>query len=314
VTAEDEVVVPAALEGVRLDRAVALLASVSRSEAAQLLATGAVRLGGEAVADRSRRLRAGERIAISPREAAEGPRGRDGAMLAPFAVVFEDDDVVVIDKPPGVVVHPGAGIREGTLVAALVDRYPELARLPSQGAGEAARPGIVHRLDKDTSGLLVVARSVRAYASLTGQLAAHEVERTYLALVLGRVEAAAGVVDAPIGRSSQDPTKMAVSAGGRRARSRYRVLERFAEPDVTLLELSLETGRTHQIRVHLAAIGHPVLGDPRYGGVRGSLPVPRQMLHAHTLSFAHPGTGTVTTVSAAAPPDFSEVLIRLGAG
>lgn len=309
----EEVRVPAALAGVRLDRAVSLLADVPRSEAAGLVAAGAVRIGGVATADRSRRLREGERLSIS--------LGRTGASPAlpaavpaagPLEIVLADDDVIVVDKPPGLVVHPGAGNREGTLVSALLVAYPELAGLPAAGAGEPDRPGIVHRLDKDTSGLLVVARSVAAYRSLTAQLAARQVERRYLALVLGRVEAAAGVVDAPIGRSGRDPTRMAVSETGRRARSRYRVLERFSEPaQLSLLELSLETGRTHQLRVHLAAIGHPVLGDSRYGGARGSLPVPRQLLHAAELSFLHPTTGERVEASSELPADFSGVLGEL---
>jgi 23S rRNA pseudouridine1911/1915/1917 synthase len=196
-------------------------------------------------------------------------------------------------------------VRVGTLVGGLLERYPELAKLPAEGFGSSERPGIVHRLDKDTSGLLVVARSSRAYRSLTEQMAARTAKRTYLALALGTMRAAQGVIDAPIGRSSRDPTKMAVANAGREARTSYRVLQRFAEPiEATELELQLQTGRTHQIRVHLAAIGHPVLGDGRYGGSRRSSGVRRTMLHAARLGFLAPGSGEALEFEASPPEDY----------
>lgn len=310
----EAVVVPAALAGMRLDRAVAFVADVTRAEAGRLVDEGAVRLGGEVVRERARRLKEGEVVVfetalLAARPAAAGPApSRD----VPFQVVYEDDQIVVVDKPAGVVVHPGAGNREGTLVAGLLSRYPELAELPAEGAGDEERPGIVHRLDKETSGLLVVARTAAAYRSLTGQLAARTMSRRYRAILLGTVEAPAGTIDAPIGRSEADPTKMAVSGTGRDARTSYEVLARFLEPlTASYVELSLETGRTHQIRVHAAAIGHPVLGDRRYGGVRGALPVRRPMLHAAALVLDHPASGERLSFASELPADLSEALAAL---
>jgi 23S rRNA pseudouridine1911/1915/1917 synthase len=237
-------------------------------------------------------------------------------------VVYADDDIVVVDKPPGLVVHPGAGHRTGTLVQGLVARFPDLA---DAGAGDADRPGIVQRLDKGTSGLLVVARTVEAYQSLVEQLSARSsagtagpggrpmaIERRYLALVLGSVEADAGEVEAPMGRSERDPTRMAVSRRGRPARTAYRVESRYRLPiAATLVDCRLETGRTHQVRVHLAAIGHPVAGDVRYGGAEARLALERPFLHAHRLSFDHPRTGERLSFSSPLPPDLTAVLAEL---
>ena len=220
------------------------------------------------------------------------------------AEVYADASVVVVDKAPGVVVHPGAGNEAGTLVSGLLARYPDLA-----GVGDPDRPGIVHRLDKGTSGLLVVARTADAYRSLVSQLQERAVDRRYLALVWALVEAPAGLVDAPVGRASSDPTRMSVAAGGREARTRYEVRKRFTEPaQATLVECRLETGRTHQVRVHLAAIGHPVLGDPRYAGARARRLAPRPFLHAHRLAFDHPVTGRRLSFSSDLPPDLADVL------
>jgi 23S rRNA pseudouridine1911/1915/1917 synthase len=315
VSDSDDIDVPAALAGVRVDRAVALLADVTRAEAARLVDDGGVRVGRQVVRDRSRRLREHDRLSIDPAVLSEVSLSEvlpAPTSEVPFTVVHEDDSIIVVDKPAGVVVHPGAGNQAGTLAAGLVARYPELAELPAGGAGEPGRPGIVHRLDKETSGLLVVARTPPAYHSLVAQLSTRAMGRTYLAIVLGHPEARSGVVDAPIGRAATDPTLMAVSAGGREARTRYRVIERHSEPvEASLLELSLETGRTHQIRVHMAAIGHPVLGDRRYGGRRGAMEVPRPMLHAWKLSLDHPATGVRAVYETDEPPDFAEVLDRL---
>jgi 23S rRNA pseudouridine1911/1915/1917 synthase len=229
----------------------------------------------------------------------------------PFRVVYEGEAVIVVDKPPGVVVHPDAAHRSGTLVAGLLGIYPELAELPALGCGEPDRPGIVHRLDKDTSGLLAVARTPEGFHSLTAQLAQRAVRRTYRALACGVLETEAGVVDAPIGRSLRDPTRMAVSAGGRAARTHYRVLERFSKPlEATYLEVNLETGRTHQIRVHLSAIGHPVVGDVRYRGDRRRSGCARPFLHAARLSFADPITGAELSFDSALPEDLQSVLER----
>jgi 23S rRNA pseudouridine1911/1915/1917 synthase len=222
-------------------------------------------------------------------------------------VVREDDDLLVVEKPPGLVVHPGAGTPSGTLVNGLLARYPEIADI-----GEPDRPGIVHRLDKDTSGLLLVARSPASFEALRQAIADRTVERVYLALVWGSFDAPSGLVDAPIGRSARTPTRMAVSARGRVARTRYRVERTYTEPvEVSLLECSLDTGRTHQIRVHLAAIDHPIVGDDRYGGARQSLSMPRPFLHAAALRFVHPVTGDTVTVESPLPPDLVDVLSKL---
>lgn len=304
-------VVPPALEGERVDRVVALLLGCSRSAAAALVQEGAVRVAGTPVRSPSRRLRRGEALEFDAVGAVSPPKGLEPDPAVAFRVCYEDDHLAVVSKPAGVVVHPGAGRREGTLVAGLLARYPEIARLPAVGAGSEDRPGIVHRLDKDTSGLLVVARSPDAYHRLVRSIAERRVRRVYRALVDGRVAADAGVVDAPIGRAASDRTRMAVRSAGREARTRYRVLRRLLEA-ATELELELETGRTHQIRVHLAAIGHPVLGDARYGGAGGRVGrAPRTMLHATRLELPHPTRGEILSCEDSPPQDYLEVLARL---
>ncbi len=301
------VTVPAALDGVRVDRAVALLADVSRRQAADLVAGGRVSVDGVVAGTRSIALVAGSTLAVDLPEPT--PAGVEPEPDVELRVVHADADVVVVDKPAGVVVHPGAGHTRGTLVAGLLARFPDIA-----GVGDAERPGIVHRLDRGTSGLLVVARTPEAYRSLTAQLAERTVTRRYVGLVAGHVAEDRGVVDAAIGRSTRTPTRMAVSASGRAARTGYRVLRRLdhqpglAEPS-TLLALALETGRTHQIRVHLAAIGHPVVGDDRYGQ-RGrvggrALPAGRLFLHAAQLGFDHPGSDERVLWTATLPDDLA---------
>jgi 23S rRNA pseudouridine1911/1915/1917 synthase len=291
--------VPAALAGERVDRAVALLTGWSRAEVQGLVDEGLVRVDGAPVI-KSRRLEEGEVVELLGEPAATGPPGPEPI---PVAVVAADDAVIVVDKPAGLVVHPGAGHPTGTLVNGLLARFPELA-----GVGDPARPGIVHRLDRDTSGLMVVARTTVAYDALVAALARREIERGYLALVWGAPSAGSGIVDAPIGRSVRRPTRMAVREGGREARTRYEVVRRFDRPAVALLRCSLETGRTHQIRVHLAAIGHPVVGDPAYGGGRTGVAIDRPFLHAATLAFAHPVTGEPQRFESALPPDLEQVL------
>jgi 23S rRNA pseudouridine1911/1915/1917 synthase len=314
----DEWVVPAALDGERVDRAVALLTGHTRQVVADLVAAGGVRVGGRAVAARSRRVRTGEVLSADlvglavPEDTTVRP---DPTVV--FDVVYEDDEVVVVDKPAGVVVHPGNGNRGGTLVAGLLARYPDLAALAALEGAEH-RPGIVHRLDKGTSGLLVVARTLPARTALVAQLASHQVERRYSTLVTGTVEADEGLVDAPLGRSERDPTAMAVRMGGRHARTGYRVVARYREPfPATRLTCQLETGRTHQIRVHLAAIGHPVVNDDRYDGTpRGAakagrvLPAGRPWLHSAELAFSHPTSGARVELSSPLPPDLRESLLR----
>lgn len=299
------VTVPALLDGVRVDRAVAMLAEVSRAQAAELVSAGRVRVDGRVVAARSQLLRSGSLLEVDA--VVEGP-GLEAEEGVAFAVVYEDDQLIVVDKPAGLVVHPGAGRQHGTLVSGLLARYPELSSV-----GEPSRPGIVHRLDRGTSGLLAVARTGAAYRSLVAQLSARTASRRYLALVAGDVGEERGVVEAPVGRSSRTPTRMAVSPAGRPARTRYQVLRRYRDPvDSTLLAVALDTGRTHQIRVHLAAIGHPVVGDDRYGPggrVAGPLlPSGRLFLHAAELTLDHPLTGERTGWRSPLPADLGSLL------
>lgn len=294
--------VPAALAGERVDRALALLTGWTRVDVQALIADRKVEIDGRPVI-KSRRLEEGEVVDVL---AEPEPVGLPDPEDIPIVERWSDEDVIVISKPPGLVVHPGAGNPDGTLANALLHHHPELA-----GVGEPTRPGIVHRLDRDTSGLMIVARTERAYARLVEALADHEVERRYFALVWGVPEALRGVIDAPIGRSIRVPTRMAVRQGGRAARTHYEVVESYADPEVALLECTLETGRTHQIRVHVAAIGHPVVGDVAYGGNRPSLPMDRPFLHAAALGFDHPVTGERVEITEPLPADLQAVLAGL---
>lgn len=298
-------VVPEALEGERVDRALGLLLDWSRTEAAAVCAAGAVLVNG-GVAAKSRRLRVGESVEVTAEPASPVAPEPDPSVAV--TVRYEDDDVIVVAKPAGLVVHPGAGRSDATLVNGLLARYPEVATV-----GEAQRPGIVHRLDRNTSGLLVVARTAAAYAGLVSRLAAREIERNYDALVWGIPDAARGVIDAPIGRSAQRRTRMTVRAGGRPARTHYEVVARADDPARSRLVCRLETGRTHQIRVHLAAIGHPVVGDATYGGARAGLALDRPFLHAAELAFDHPITGAAIRLTEPLPPDLEAVATGLSA-
>lgn len=311
-----ELTISSALDGERLDRVVALATGQSRSQAAVAVAEGDVAVNGAVVTRGSHRLAAGDRVAVPDLQPLEEIRPRPDPEVA-FTVVHADHDVIVIDKPAGLVVHPGSGHAGGTLVNGLLARFPEIATI-----GDPTRPGTVHRLDKGTSGLMVVARTEQAHRSLKEALAARRVERRYVALVWGDVRPHRGMVDAPVGRSPRDPQRMAVIAGGKAARTRYEVVRTFAEPGAfSLLHCRLETGRTHQIRVHLAAIGHPVVGDDRYGGSRPistiddrygrSRPIgtiDRPFLHAAELAFAHPVTGAPLRFESPLPPDLQAFL------
>jgi 23S rRNA pseudouridine1911/1915/1917 synthase len=298
-----ELAVPAALAGERLDRALALLTGWSRAEVTRLIDDGAVLVGGRAVA-KSHRLEAGALVELLSEPEPDQPPGPEPV---PVDVRFADDDLVVVSKPAGLVVHPGAGHGGGTLVNGLLHRFPDLAVV-----GEPARPGIVHRLDRDTSGLMLVARSPRAYDLLVGALARRDVDRRYLALVWGRFEARRGVIDAPIGRSQTRRTRMAIRDEGRAARTAYEVRDEYDTPEVSLLECRLETGRTHQLRVHLSAVGHAVVGDAAYRGDRPSLRPGRPFLHAHRLGLEHPTTGQRLTFEDPLPPELASVLDGLG--
>lgn len=295
-------VIPAALAGERVDRVVSFLFALSRGQVAALVEAGAVSLGGVAVKSRSRRVAEGDVLDV-----ASIPSLVPDELVAEtdvdYTVVYEDSHVVVVDKPSGLVVHPGAGHTEGTLAQGLLARYPEMATV-----GQVGRSGIVHRLDVGTSGLLVAARTPGAYDSLVAQLAARQVERRYFALVWGHFAVLAGEIDAPIGRSRSRPTAMAVNVGGRPARTRYQVLEQFCDPaEVAFIECQLGTGRTHQIRVHLSAIGHAVVGDHRYRGAFPSLPSDRPFLHAHRLAFDHPESAQRTVFTSPLPSALEEI-------
>jgi 23S rRNA pseudouridine1911/1915/1917 synthase len=301
-SARVERLIPPELAGLRLDQALArLFPEHSRTRLQAWIRDGRVTVDA-ARADVRRKVWGGERVAL----AWEAARREEAYRAQPIAlaIVHEDAAILVVDKPAGLVVHPGAGRREGTLANALVHHAPQLGSLP--------RAGIVHRLDKDTSGLLVVAKTPEAQTSLVRQLAARTVKREYLALVHGAVTAD-GAVDAPIGRHRIARTRMAVTARGKPARTRYRVLERFER--ATLLAVTLETGRTHQIRVHMRALGHPLVGDRTYGRrARGDDPLtrfPRQALHAARLALVHPSTGLDCEWRSPLPEDMRRLLEQL---
>jgi len=305
--APEEVVVGAADAGRRLDEVAAEAAGVSRARAARWAGEGLVLVDGRA-RPKSHRLLGGERLAWTapPATAPPWPAAED----LPLEVRYEDDRLLVVAKPAGLVVHPGPGHPTGTLVNALLGR----AGTVLSAGGEAGRPGIVHRLDKDTSGLLLVAKDDAAHLALSRDLAAHQVERRYLALVQGRLPGATGTVDRPVGRHPRDRKRMAVVAkGGRAAVTHWRVLETF--PAVQLVEATLETGRTHQVRVHLAAVRHPLVGDRTYGAdpsLADRLGVGRPFLHAWRLAFRHPTDGHTVELTEPLPPDLQDVLDQLG--
>jgi 23S rRNA pseudouridine1911/1915/1917 synthase len=294
----DELEVPTAAAGERLD---AFLAGPlgSRARAQRLIETGRVRVDGRPRPKRHR-LAGGERVTVEDEE--DRPPAADAAP-APFDVVYEDEHLLVVDKPPGVVVHPARGHRTGTLAQALAGR--------AAGGDDATRAGIVHRLDRDTSGLLVVARTPEAHRGLRAAMAARRVRREYLALVEGRPPARSGTIDAPLGRDRRVRTRMSIDTDAPRAAVTHFEVER-ALAGATLLRVRLETGRTHQIRAHLRAIGHPVAGDPEYGR-RGLFGLRRQFLHATRLAFAHPITGEPVDVESPLPPDLQEALKAAGA-
>lgn len=296
---------PGALAGERLDRVVALLADVSRREATELIRSGAVTVNGADPDKPSVRLEIDDEVAV---DLPPAPAGLLADASVDFVVVHEDDDVIVVDKPAHLVVHPGSGVADGTLVNGLLARYPELATI-----GQSDRPGIVHRLDRGTSGLLMVARTDRAYHDLVGQLAERTVSRRYQTLVEGLVEAEEGLIDAPLGRSPRRVTRRAVVADGRSARTRYRVERRYQAAERTALECRLETGRTHQIRAHLTAIGHPVVADTQYGAAPDP-DLDRPFLHAAELGFRHPGSGHSIELSSPLPDDLAGMLERLDGG
>lgn len=297
-------VAPAAA-GARLDRWLAdAVPDLSRARLQALIDAGRVRVDG-AVRKAAYRVHGGEAVEVEVPP--PPPETLEPESIA-LRVVYEDEHLLVVDKPAGMVVHPGAGHARGTLVAAVLAHAPATA-----GVGGPRRPGVVHRLDKGTSGLLVIAKTPTAYASLTSQLAARRVTRRYLAVVHGRIGLAQGVVDAPIGRDPRHRQRMAIRplGKGKRAVTRYRVLERF--PQFTYVELRLETGRTHQIRVHMSSLGHPVAGDETYGRAKSRRPAASGglALHAAELGFLHPITQERMEFSAALPAHIEQLLSQL---
>ena len=291
--------------GKRLDQAVhERLGQFSRARIQQWIRDGRVRVNGSAVRP-SRTVRPGESIEVEP---AEAPPLHATPEDIPLQVLYEDNDLVAVDKPAGMVVHAGAGVHSGTLVNALLHRFQALS-----GVGGALRPGIVHRLDRFTSGVLLVAKNDAAHRALAEQFSGRQVEKTYIALVHGAVKAESGRIDRPITRDPAHRTRMTARLGeGRAAWSEYRVLRRFE--GFTLLEVRIGTGRTHQIRVHLSGMGHPVVGDTLYGApanVEGLPPLGRYFLHAHRIRFHAPATGEEVTVVSPLPSELEEWLGRL---
>jgi 23S rRNA pseudouridine1911/1915/1917 synthase len=322
--AQRRAVVGGGQAGWRLDRFLAAaLGDISRSRLQQLIESGAVTHTGKTIRDGNFRVKPGEVFTVSiPPPAPAIPQGQD----IPLHVIYEDKDLIVIEKPPGLVVHPAAGNPDGTLVNALIAH----CGASLSGVGGVARPGIVHRLDKDTSGLLVAAKNQRAMGSLAKQFANHTIERAYHAVVWGAPRAGEGIVEGSIGRNPFDRKRMAVlRGGGKNARTRYRLVEKFGDPDrpfASLLECRLETGRTHQIRVHLTHIGHPLIGDASYGRSRQpprakttaqevafavAANFPRQALHAYILGFQHPTLHKTMRFESPWPGDLSSLISAL---
>ena len=306
-----DLIVPGTLDATRVDRVLSMLTGLSRSETSAMLASGAVRIDDKVVVKASMNVETGQHLVAVLPLADSGDVAPDPTVEVD--IVVDDEDFCVVNKAPGQVVHPGAGQRTGTLVAGLLARYPQMADLVATGLCEPLRPGIVHRLDKGTSGVMVVAKTPEGFISLSTQLSERLIERTYLGMVEGHVAEERGVVDAPIGRSMRTPTMMAVRADGRPARTGYEVLARIDKPNaMTLLRLGLDTGRTHQIRVHMAKIGHPIVNDARYGHRRERrLDEDRFFLHSTTLSFTHPRTDELVVTHVALPDDL-RVLVPEG--
>lgn len=285
--------------GNRLDKTLADLTTLSRSQANEEIKKGTVLVNGKA-AKAKYAVKVGDVITYEiPEDETLDYEAED----IPLDIIYEDEDVAVINKPQGMVVHPSAGHTSGTLVNALMYHIKDLSTING-----VVRPGIVHRIDKDTSGLLMIAKNDISHKALAEELKDKKSLRKYLAIVHGNLPNDRGMIEAPIGRSEKDRKKQAVTAKGKEALTRFQVLERFG--NYTLVELTLETGRTHQIRVHMAYIGHPVAGDPLYGP-RKTLKGQGQFLHARTLGFTHPRTGEVMTFTAEAPAIFQERLEEL---
>ncbi len=291
--------IPNALHGERLDRVIAIMTGLSRSAVSALIKSNQVLRNGQIAQSISEKVVEGDELEVHLERGDSDIASLDGDSEVLFRIVYSDEDIVVIDKPVGLVVHPGAGNNQSTLANGLIHHFPEMAAV-----GPINRPGIVHRLDKDTTGLLVCARTQEALETLTVALGEREIERVYLTIVAGRPDAPKGTIDAPIGRSRRARTRMTISEEGREARTHYELLESWANPkEASLLRCKLESGRTHQIRVHLRAINTPVLGDSIYGKP-DPFGIGRPLLHAAELSFQHPVSKKNMSFLAPMPPDF----------
>lgn len=299
-------VIPDALAGERVDRVISMLLDVSRSVATDAVSNGLVQLDDSVVSKPSQRVAEGQRLSV------------DSVVLEPadelaadpsveLNLIHVDDDVLVVDKAVGQVVHPGAGHSTGTIAQGVLAQFPEVRTV-----GDPDRPGIVHRLDRGTSGVFMIARTERAYESLSEQLRERTVRRRYLTVGWGIPKTARGVIEAPIGRAVRDPTRMVVRDDGKAARTSYSVIASWRDPVASVFSCVLDTGRTHQIRVHMEAINHPVIGDSRYGGGRDGLGIDRPALHASELGFDHPGTGERLDFVSPLPADITALLERLG--
>lgn len=311
--------VPESLVGERLDRSLSVLFNLSRSQSSGLIESGAVTVNQKRAKSVSKQLRAGDQIAIDQTALDDLAQRLLPEPDVELTLAHEDEHLLVIDKPAGMVVHPGVGHNHGTLAAGLLARYPEIASV-----GGPIRPGIVHRLDKGTSGLMMVARTQPAFDFLKQELAQRKVRRQYLAVCANHFENEQGIVDAPIGKSPKNPMQMEVAASGRPARTRYTVKQRLRGVGMrgaSLVQCQLETGRTHQIRVHLAAIGHPLVGDraynPQHKELLATLELEAQFrnrpaLHSSQLSCLHPATRQEMSFESPLPDDMEELLRALG--
>ncbi len=308
--------VPAEKAGIRADKWLAEATNLSRSRLAALIEQGCVCQNGIPLSAADKKVTAGDVFEIAvPAPAPAVPQAQE----IPLDIVYEDADILVLNKAAGMVVHPAAGNYDGTLVNALLAH----CRDSLSGIGGVARPGIVHRLDKETSGLLVIAKNDLAHQKLSEQFAVHSLERCYLALVWGVPNPLSGVIETQIGRSSSDRKKMAVlKSGGKRAETHYRVVKILAGGLLSLVECSLKTGRTHQVRVHMTSIGHPLIGDKVYGrppkgaaqneSIRAAYLFDRQALHSYKMSFIHPKTNREMRFEIPLPPDMQAVVDSTG--
>ncbi len=297
------IIVPGDLAGERMDKVIAVSLELSRGRVKEIIDEGGATIGDAAVKSGARAV-PGTVIAV---EVSDIDESLMPDASVPFDVVYQDPDLIIVDKPVGVVVHPGSGRSLGTLANGLLDRFPEI-----EGVGQEGRWGIVHRLDRDTSGLLVVARTHTAYELLVEMMRTRAITRRYLAAVAGVLTNTTGTIEAPIARDPSNPTRMCVDRSGREAITHYRRLAQWTDRDVTLISVKLETGRTHQIRVHMRAIDRPILGDSAYGR-RGVIGDPgRPWLHARELAFEHPTQGSALTFVSQLPGDLSASLDTLG--